>query len=79
MVCKYQEFNMTDEKNNFDQLGKDELKDVRGGIPYEPPVIVELSADGRTCGVGIICKKGTGTDCRDGQYCSVGAVEDPLT
>ena len=63
---------MTDEKNKFDQLNDEQLKDVKGGIPYEPPLLVDLSNPLATCGTGTICSDGIGDDCTVGKVCTNG-------
>jgi hypothetical protein len=68
---------MNDEKNNTDRLNRAQLDDIKGGIPYEPPILVDLSGTESTCGVGKICSSGIGNDCSDGQTCTKGTIAEP--
>lgn len=58
----------------IDQLSGKELKDVKGGIPYETPVLFELSTESTSCTVGIHCDSGHngGSQCHTGTTCSSG-------
>jgi hypothetical protein len=63
---------MADKKNKFDELNQGELKDVKGGIPYEPPDLVELSSINGDCDHGLVCRAGSNLDCTDGADCRIG-------
>ena len=65
---------MTDEKKNLNQLTREDLKEVKGGIPYEKPNLLELTGDGTSCTVGIHCDSGHngGEICSTGMTCSSG-------
>jgi len=66
---------MSDEKKNFDQLSLDELGDVKGGIPYEKPELLELSEGVTSCSTGVHCDSGFngGERCATGLVCSTGS------
>lgn len=57
-----------------DLLSQEELKEVKGGIPYETPELYDISILNETCGTGRICSGGSGTSCDDGQVCSKGST-----
>lgn len=65
---------MSNEKEKFDQLSQDELKDVTGGIPYEIPALIDLSDPLASCGSGTICSGGNGDTCADGRVCTKGGT-----
>jgi hypothetical protein len=68
---------MTTEKNEkvFDQLSAEELREARGGIPYEKPQLIVFNAEGTvTCKTGVTCAPGN-TDCGVGHYCKSGDIE----
>ena len=69
---------MSDEKKQIDQLTRDDLKEVKGGIPYEKPELIDLSitTDDDICKKGRICRDG-GADCSSGYICSVGKDPSP--
>ncbi len=67
---------MKDEERNPDQLNTEELKEVKGGIPYEMPNLVELAGGGFTCDVGTHCDSGGDNYCSFGRTCSKG-IHDP--
>jgi len=58
----------------LDQLTLDELKDVKGGIPYESPELYDISILDGSCGGGLVCKGGDveANKCDDGGICSRG-------
>ena len=66
------EANVVEEKKNPGQLTREDLKEVKGGIPYEQPDLIELSNPLAECGVGRICAGGSGTTCKDGSECTNG-------
>jgi len=72
---------MADKKKKLDQLTLDELKDVKGGIPYERPDLLEFSAElSKTyCNIGSHCDDGENGNCSNGLVCSLGShgVEPP--
>ncbi len=65
---------MIEEKKATGQLSADELKEVRGGIPYEKPGLFEISGAATSCSVGIHCDSGEnqGQHCHTGATCSTG-------
>jgi hypothetical protein len=71
---------MAEEKKSLEQLRRNDLVKVKGGIPYEKPILLDLSGTDETCGVGRICSTGTSTSCDDGTSCSKGkgGPEEPV-
>ena len=72
------------EKKDSSQLSREELKEVKGGIPYVKPNLVEfVLGEGTTCGVGKHCDSGHngGESCTTGLVCSTGShgeIEEPV-
>lgn len=64
---------MQDNKQDFDQLNHEELKDAKGGIPYEKPNLVELDGDVLTCKTGSHCESGGNDYCGTGRICDTGS------
>jgi len=64
---------MADEKA-LKQLSRESLKNVKGGIPYEKPVLVELNGGSVTrCSHGFHCESGSDGNCISGRSCSTGS------
>ncbi len=55
-------------------LNQTEQKDVRGGIPYEAPVLIFFGEALTSCSVGHHCSSGhdRGVRCSSGSTCSTG-------
>jgi len=65
---------MKEKMNDLKQLPREELKDVKGGIPYQMPELLELDGSTSSCTVGRHCDNGynnTG-NCSTGLTCSSG-------
>ncbi len=70
---------MADDKKESGKLSREELKEVKGGIPYEKPELIEFDAAKGTCKIGRICTGG-GDDCLHGKICNTGKFgTDPET
>jgi len=65
---------MKEKKEQLDQLTRNDQKEVKGGIPYEQPGLIELSTTAGECGVGMHCSTGdiSTHTCVDGSTCSQG-------
>jgi len=74
--------NENEDKKQFEQLNRDSQAEIKGGIPYEKPVLISLDSTEGTCGVGTYCDKGNPAAqlCKDGSVCSVGDTStiDPI-
>lgn len=57
------------------QLDSHELKEIKGGIPYEAPQIYDISILNLVCGTGTSCSDG-GVRCLTGKVCSKGTIDD---
>jgi len=69
---------MTDDNVKFDELTTGELSDVKGGIPYEKPLLISFEDAKYTCSTGVACNTGDGdSECKKGMTCRAGIVEDP--
>jgi hypothetical protein len=70
------EAKMNDKKRNngFEQLSREELDEVTGGIPYEKPGLILFAAGKSSCIDGGYCKTGyVGTkSCNVGYSCGTG-------
>ena len=69
---------MTDEKKYPSKLSRDDLKEVKGGIPYEKPDLLELTRAVTSCTTGKHCDNGHngGESCDAGLVCSSGTHGD---
>lgn len=71
-------------KKESGQLNREELKEVKGGIPYVKPNLVEfVIGEGTSCSVGKHCDSGHngGESCTTGLVCSTGThgdIEEPV-
>ena len=66
---------MIGDKKISDNLTKEELKNVKGGIPYEKPELIDFEAASATyCKVGKHCESGDGSgNCISGRVCNSGS------
>jgi hypothetical protein len=69
---------MNEETLALDQLSREDLGNVKGGLPYDKPqLIVFRAASGTvTCKDGQKCSVGNST-CNTGYYCNSGNITDP--
>jgi len=62
---------------NLESLSGDELREVKGGIPYEKPDLIDLSDPDVQCKIGVVCTSGDGiglnSKCDIGNACSIGS------
>lgn len=63
---------MSEKKAKFEQLTKEELSGVNGGIPYEKPIFLDFAAVSGTCKNGTVCDNGYNGSCIEGSYCGTG-------
>lgn len=64
---------MAMEKKNGQQLTNGELKEVKGGIPYEMPILINLAEAMGSCRTGTHCDNGSADSCSSGRYCGTGS------
>lgn len=59
---------------NMEQLSKEELAEVNGGIPYEKPMFFLLDGVNGLCSGGTVCSDGSASTglCEKGSYCTGG-------
>ncbi len=70
---------MADKKKDAGKLSREEQKEVKGGIPYIKPELIELDAAKRECSIGQLCDTG-GETCHHGKTCDTGSFgTDPET
>lgn len=63
-------------KEVVDHLSLDDLKEVRGGIPYETPEIYDISNLNGECKKGRVCSNGHTDKCNFGTICDTGFTLD---
>jgi hypothetical protein len=68
---------MADNKHKLEQLSQYDLRELKGGIPYEKPLLLEMTASATRCAVGTHCDGGSNGDCVSGRVCSTGSHGDP--
>lgn len=69
---------MSDKKQELMPLSPGDMKEVKGGIPYLKPGLIELNAK-TSCTTGIHCDSGgnLGESCHTGAVCSSGTHGEP--
>ncbi len=67
---------MTEKEKKSSRLEKNELKEVKGGIPYMTPVLIDLSDGMGSCRTGTHCETGGDGSCGSGRYCATGTHKD---
>jgi len=69
---------MNDDKVKSDELTVSELSEVKGGLPYEKPLLISFEDAKHTCNEGLVCSTGDGINaCTVGSKCRSGTYEDP--